>query len=123
MATPPTANDEQDETQSTTPKLTRLQFPEGYVPGRYTPWMCSPEPIYGPDELGEYKNAVEDLIQNVSKCDAAARTWEVLQAWEMRLFRRNYHFLTAGLGVGECLAGRRAAVLPLGPASCRRRMR
>jgi hypothetical protein len=96
MATPPTANDEQDETQSTTPKLTRLQFPEGYVPGRYTPWMCSPEPIYGPDELGEYKNAVEDLIQNVSKCDAAARTWEVLQAWEMRLFRRNYHFLTAG---------------------------
>jgi hypothetical protein len=77
--------------------LTPLNFADwNYTPGKYTPWMCSPEPIYGPDELGEYKSGVEALVQNVSKCDAAARTWEVLQAWEMRLFRRNYQFLTAG---------------------------
>lgn len=36
------------------------------------------------------------MTQNVNKCDAAARIWEVLQAWEQRLFRRNYHFLNAG---------------------------
>lgn len=78
-------------------RLTPLEFPEGYVPGQYAPWMCSPEPIFGPDELGEdYGNAIEELIQNVNKCDAAARIWEVLQAWEQRLFRRNYHFLNAG---------------------------
>src|SRR5882757_4996183 len=95
MATsPPIA--EQEEKETTAPHLTPLQFPEGYVPGRYAPWMCSPELIYGPDELGEYANAIEDLSQNVNKCDAAARIWEVLQAWEMRLFRRGYHFLNAG---------------------------
>ena len=85
-----------DETIAQPVRLQPLQFPEGYVPGRYTSWMCSPEPIFGPTELGEYKSAVEDMINQVGKCDAAARTWEVLQAWEMRLFRRNYHFLNAG---------------------------
>ena len=60
------------------------------------PWFCSTEDCYGPDELGEYANALEDMTQNVNKCDAAARIWEVLQAWEQRLFRRNYHFLNAG---------------------------
>lgn len=65
------------------------------MPGKHAPWYCSPEPIYGPDELGDYQNAVEQMIQNVNRCDAAARIWEVLQAWEMRLFNRNYHFLSA----------------------------
>ncbi len=90
------AGEDDDEQQAAGLRLTPLEFPEGYVPGRYTPWMCSPEPIYGPDELGEYIAGVEQMTQNVNKCDAAARIWEVLQAWEMRLFRRNYHFLTAG---------------------------
>jgi hypothetical protein len=76
--------------------LTPLEFPDGYVPGRYTPWMCSPDPIFGPDELGDYEQAVKDLCDGVSKSDAAARIWEVLQAWEMRLFRRNYQFLATG---------------------------
>lgn len=85
-----------DAPEQTGSRLTPLQFPEGYIPGQYAPWYCSPEPIYGPDELGEYQNHIDALINNVNKCDAAARIWEVLQAWEMRLFRRNYHFLTAG---------------------------
>jgi hypothetical protein len=87
---------EPEQQEESTPQLTPLEFPEGYIPGRYTPWMCSPEPIFGPDELGEYKSGAEELCEGVSKSDAAARTWEVLQAWEMRLFRRNYQFLTAG---------------------------
>jgi hypothetical protein len=87
---------EQDEEIEAGPRLTPLQFPDGYVPGRIAPWMCSPEPIYGPEELGEYISAIEQMTQNVNKCDAAARIWEVLQAWEMRLFRRNYQFLNVG---------------------------
>jgi hypothetical protein len=88
--------EENDELQLQSPRLTPLQFPQGFVPGRYAPWYCSDEDCYGPDELGEYQNAIDEIIQNVTKCDAAARIWEVLQAWEMRLFRRNYHFLNAG---------------------------
>ena len=92
----PTLNPDETESEPSGPTLTPLQFPEGYVPGRIAPWMCSPEPIYGPDELGEYQSAIEQMTQNVNKCDAAARIWEVLQAWEAQLFRRGYHFLNAG---------------------------
>lgn len=102
MPDPTTTQEPEQDSEAQSPQLIPLQFPDGYVPGRYTPWMCSPEDIYGPDELGEYKKGVEELCEAVSKCDAAARTWEVLQAWEMRLFRRNYQFLTAsksGLGM------------------------
>lgn len=77
-------------------KLTPMEYPDGYVPGKYAPWRCSPEPIYGPDELGELKSCVDDLSRNVEKQDSAARVWEVLQAWEARFFRRGYHFLGAG---------------------------
>src|SRR5271170_2509776 len=93
----PTINptDTEDD-ESSDSRLTPFNFPEGYVPGRITPWMCSPEPIYTEDELGEYKSAIEQMTQNVNRCDAAARIWEVLQAWEMRLFRRGYHFLNVG---------------------------
>ncbi len=77
--------------------ITPMQWPpEGYVPGRYAPWYCSEEDVFGPDELGEYANAITEMTENVNKCDAAARIWEVLQSWEARLFRRNYHFLNAG---------------------------
>lgn len=85
-----------DEGQAAPTALTPLQFPEGYVPGRYAPWYCSADDCYGPDELGEYANAIQEMTESVNKCDAAARIWEVLQSWEMRLFRRNYHFLNAG---------------------------
>jgi len=76
--------------------LTPLKFPQGYVPGKFAPWPCSDQPIYGPDELGELISVINDLSDNVAKCDSAARIWEVLQAWEMRLFRRGYHFLNCG---------------------------
>src|SRR5579883_3239635 len=92
----PSAPAEQDEGQKGEASLTPLKFPQDYVPGKYAPWYCSPEPIYGPDELGDYIGAIDEMTENVNKCDAAARIWEVLQAWEQRLFRRNYHFLTAG---------------------------
>lgn len=85
-----------DEKSPDQSRLTPLQFPEGYTPGRYTEWYCSPEHIYGPEELGAYTAAIEKLTDNATKCDSAARIWEVLQAWEMRLFRRGYHFLNAG---------------------------
>src|ERR1700689_3243982 len=99
MATETTLNPpdtEQDEEVPAGPRLTPLQFPQDYIPGKLAPWMCSPEPIYGPEEMGEYISAIEQMTQNVNKCDAAARIWEVLQAWEMRLFRRNYQFLNVG---------------------------
>jgi hypothetical protein len=93
---------EQDEQEPIAPRLTPMDWPpSGYVPGKITPWFCGAqengqEEIYGPDELGEYISAIEQMTQNVNKCDAAARIWEVLQAWEMRLFRRNYQFLNVG---------------------------
>jgi hypothetical protein len=91
-----TLPDTEEDTEPSGPKLTPLVFPKGYVPGKITPWMCSPEPIYGPDELGEYVSAIKQMSDNVNRTDAAARIWEVLQAWEMRLFRRNYQFLNVG---------------------------
>ena len=55
-------------------KLTPMPWPpQGYVPGKYAPWRCSPFPIYGPDELGELKSCVDDLTGNVVKQDSAAR--------------------------------------------------
>jgi hypothetical protein len=90
-----TAAENEEVSQS---RLTPMEWPpEGYVPGKHAPWYCSDQPVYGPDELGEYKNAIDEMINNVNRCDAAARIWEVLQAWESRLFRRGYHFLNAGV--------------------------
>jgi len=89
-------SDLEQSTAQKQPTLTPLQFPEGYVPGKYAPWFCSTEDCYGPDELGEYANSLDEMTQSVNKSDSAARIWEVLQAWEQRLFRRNYHFLNAG---------------------------
>ena len=80
-----------------TPHLTPIDFDQyDYIPGAKASWRCSPTDCFGPDELGEYKGCVDELIQGVERADSAARIWEVLQAWEQRLFRRNYHFLNVG---------------------------
>jgi len=79
------------------PRLTPINFDDyDYTPGERAPWRCSPKPCYGPDELGFLRGAIDELIKGTEQADAAARIWEVLQAWEQRLFRRNYHFLNAG---------------------------
>jgi len=87
--------DEQDEPRGG-PMLTPLVYPEGHVPGRYAAFPVSPEPIFGPDELGIYKSAIDDLSETCTRADSSARIWEVLQAWEARLFSRGYHFLQGG---------------------------
>src|SRR6266567_2799612 len=87
--------DEQDEPRGG-PMLTPLVYPEGHVPGRYAAFPVSPEPIFGPDELGIYKSAIDDLSATVDRAESSARIWEVLQAWEARNFERGYHFLQGG---------------------------
>ena len=78
-------------------RLTPIDFQAiNYVPGARAPWFCSPEPCFGPDELGEYAKHIEEMVENFNRADSAARIWEVMQAWEMRLFNRNYQFLNAG---------------------------
>ena len=85
------------DSESATPHLTPIDFSQwDYTPGEKAPWRCSPADCFGPDELGEYKGCVDELIAGVERSDSAARIWEVLQAWEQRLFRRNYHFLNVG---------------------------
>lgn len=104
MATPEL---QQEETQAE-PKgiqLTPLVFPEGYVPGKYASFPVSQEDMYGPDELGEYKSAIDDLDEIVTRADSSARNWETLQAWEARLFERIYQFLNAGKGGGWGMGG------------------
>jgi hypothetical protein len=72
-----------------------------HVPGRYAAIDVSPEPIFGPDQLGTYKSAIEDLTTSATRTDSSSRIFEVLQAWEARLFSRGYQFLTTGnKGIG-----------------------
>lgn len=78
------------------PTLTPLQFPEGYIPGRYASFPVSPFPIYGPDELGMYKAGIDDLDEIVTRADTSAHTWEVLQAWDARNMARGYQFANCG---------------------------
>jgi len=66
------------------------------VPGKYAAIDVSPEPMFGPDQLGSYKTAIEQLTQSATRTDSSSRIFEVLQAWEARLFSRGYHFLTTG---------------------------
>lgn len=80
--------------QAQAPTLTPLQFPPDWTPGKYALFPVSPEPMYGPDELGEYKSAVDDMTETCSRADSSARLWEVLQAWEARNFARGYQFNT-----------------------------
>jgi hypothetical protein len=67
-----------------------------YVPGRYASIDISPEPIFGPDQLGTYKSAVEELTQAASRTDSSSRIFEILQTWEARLFSRGYQFNNIG---------------------------
>jgi hypothetical protein len=72
-----------------------------HVPGRYAAIDVSPEPMFGPDQLGAYKSAVEELTTSATRTDSSSRIFEILQAWEARLFSRGYQFLTTGnKGIG-----------------------
>ena len=85
------------DTEGQQTRFTPIDFAQYvFIPGAKAPWRCSPNDAYGPDELGEFKGCIDELIAGVERADAAARIWEVLQAWEQRLFRRNYHFLNVG---------------------------
>jgi hypothetical protein len=65
--------------------------------GKYASFDVSPEPMFGPDELGkDMVGAIDDLSETVTKSDSAPRIYEVLQAWEQRLFDRNYQFNLCG---------------------------
>jgi len=88
--TPPIADQETQDGQPAV--LSPLQFPDGYIPGQYAPWYCSSEDVYGPEELGEYANAIEEMTTSLNRAETAARLFEIYQAWEARLFRRGYHF-------------------------------
>lgn len=84
------------DSEGTGQTLTPIDWSQWPVQGLKVPWRCSPSPCYGPDELGFLKGAIDELIAGCERSDSAARIWEVLQAWEQRLFRRNYHFLNVG---------------------------
>lgn len=80
--------------QEAAPVLTPLVPPDGWIPGKYASFPVSPEPMFGPDELGTYKSAIDDLSETVDRADSSARLWEILQAWEARNFARGYQFNT-----------------------------
>ena len=77
-------------------QLTPLAQPPDWTPGKYAAFPVSPEPMYGPDELGEYKGAIDQLEDACTHSETAAGIWEAMQAWEARLFSRGYQFLNAG---------------------------
>jgi hypothetical protein len=90
-----------DESQSTPVQLVPLPEDPENVPGRYASIDVSPEPIFGPEQLGSYKSAVEELTTSATRTDSSSRIFEILQAWEARLFSRGYQFLTTGnKGIG-----------------------
>lgn len=114
MAAPeidPTTDDAQS--PEDTGALTPLNFADyDYIPGKYAAWDVSPEPIFGPDQLGAYKSAVDDLTETATRADSAARLWEVLQAWELQLMVRNYQFINSskqGWGMVGAVNGSRAS--------------
>lgn len=103
------------DSEGAAPHLTPIDFDAyGFVPGAKASWRCSPKPCYGPDELGSLRGAIEDLVKGTERSDSAARIWEVLQAWEQRLFRRNNQFLNGGVrgwSLGAGSAGTSPAAL------------
>lgn len=63
--------------------------------GLYAPFEMSPEPMYGPDELGtDMVMAIKSMVDGGCKYEDSARIWEVIQAAEARLFDRGYQWLT-----------------------------
>jgi hypothetical protein len=115
MATTPKIDPTADDTPAPEDAgaLTPLNFSDyDYVPGKYAAWDVSPEPIFGPDQLGSYKSAVDDLTETATRADSAARLWEVLQAWELQLMVRNYQFINSskqGWGMVGAVNGSRAS--------------
>ena len=100
------------DSEGETPHLTPIDFDAyEFVPGAKASWRCSPHDCYGPDELGMLRGAIEDLVKGTERSDSAARIWEVLQAWEQRLFRRNNQFLNGG-AKGWALAAGSAGTSP-----------
>ena len=89
------AEDAVEETAQQPPTLTPLVPPEDWTPGKYASFPVSPEPMFGSDELGEYKSAIDDMDETVTRADSAARIFEVMQATEAQLFSRGYHFLNS----------------------------
>jgi hypothetical protein len=75
--------------------------------GLYAPFEVSPEPMYGPDELGtDVVMAIKGMVEGAGKYEDAARIWEVIQAAEARLFDRGYQWLTnAKSGLAWTIAG------------------
>jgi hypothetical protein len=67
-----------------------------YVPGRYASIDVSDQPMFGPDELAGYKDVIDQLTESATKTDSSSRIFEILQAWEARLFSRGYQFLLSG---------------------------
>jgi hypothetical protein len=90
----PPPEEQQDEPQGQV--LTPLDLSPYPPRGKYASWDVSDQDMFGPDELGEYKSAIDDLSETCTRADSAARNFEVLQAWEPRLFGRNFQFLNSG---------------------------
>jgi hypothetical protein len=97
-STPVPPPEDQEQTDQQGPQLTPIDLSQYNPLGKYSSFDVSPEPMFGPDELGEYKSAIDDLSETCTRADSSARNFEVLQAWEQRLFSRGYHFLNAGRG-------------------------
>lgn len=63
--------------------------------GLYAPFEMSPEDMFGPDELGvDIVSAIKAMVDGSCKYEDAARSWEIVQAAEARLFDRGYQWLT-----------------------------
>lgn len=92
-ALPPPAEQEPEQHG---PVLTPIDLSQYNPLGKYASFDVSPEDMFGPDELGEYKSAIDDLSETCTRADSSARNFEILQAAEQRLFDRGYQFLNAG---------------------------
>lgn len=71
---------------------------EAFEPGELTAYPASPEKE--PDLTEKEKSALQRLWQEALDRNATARRWEVLQAWEARLFARGYQRLLPLMGGG-----------------------
>ena len=95
-----------NDTEDAAPHLTPIDFDAiGYIPGEKAPWRCTKYDCYGPDELGELKKYIDDMVKNPEQSNSSARLWEINQAWLARLFRRNYQFNIQTSGGGWELYG------------------
>lgn len=64
--------------------------------GQYVPFEISDDEMYGPEHLSEdMLTAIKSLPETCGKYEDAARTWEVVQATEARLFDRGYQWLVS----------------------------